>query len=134
MSIRAGVALVVLLGLIGFPLVMPDATYEQTVLLLAFLLAVQSISWNIISGFAGYVSLGHSVFLGIGAYTAGILATEWDVNPLVLAPLAGVVAVVVALLIGSVVLRAKGPAFVIITIALLLVFQMLAVNLHGLTN
>ncbi|MEV4312090.1 branched-chain amino acid ABC transporter ATP-binding protein/permease [Actinocrispum sp. NPDC049592] len=127
-------ALIILLGLIGFPLVLPDATYEQTVLLLAFLVAIQSISWNIISGFAGYVSLGHSVFLGIGAYTAAILAERWGVNPLVLAPVAGVVAVVVALLIGSVVLRAKGPAFVIITIALLLVFQMLAINLHGLTN
>jgi ABC-type branched-subunit amino acid transport system ATPase component/ABC-type branched-subunit amino acid transport system permease subunit len=129
-----GLALVVLLGLLAFPLVDPGASYEQTVLLLAFLVAIQAISWNIISGFAGYVSLGHSVFLGIGAYTAGILSTRWEVDPLVLAPLAGVVAVVVALSVGSVVLRAKGPAFVIITIALLLVFQLLTVNLPGLTN
>jgi branched-chain amino acid transport system permease protein len=129
-----GIAAVALLALIAYPLIVPDATYEQTVLLLAFLVAIQSISWNIISGFAGYVSLGHSVFLGIGAYTAGILSTNWEVNPLVLAPVSGVVAVVVALLVGSVVLRAKGPAFVIITIALLLLFQILAINLPGLTN
>jgi branched-chain amino acid transport system permease protein len=123
-----------LLALILYPLIDPAATYEQTVLLLAFLVAIQSISWNIISGFAGYVSLGHSVFLGIGAYTAGILSTQWEVNPLVIAPLSGLVAVAVALLVGSVVLRAKGPAFVIITIALLLLFQILTVNLPGLTN
>ncbi|MBP2330287.1 branched-chain amino acid transport system permease protein [Kibdelosporangium banguiense] len=129
-----GIAAVVCLALILVPLIDPAATYEQTVLLLAFLVAIQSISWNIISGFAGYISLGHSVFLGIGAYTAGILSTRWEVNPLVLAPLSGVVAVVVALLVGSVVLRVKGPAFVIITIALLLLFQILAVNLPGLTN
>jgi ABC-type branched-subunit amino acid transport system ATPase component/ABC-type branched-subunit amino acid transport system permease subunit len=124
----------VLLALVAFPLVDEDAVYPQTVLLLAFLLAIQSVSWNIISGFAGYVSLGHSVFLGIGAYTAGILSTRWGVNPLVLAPLAGVVAVLVAVLVGSVVLRAKGPAFVIITIALLLVFQLLTLNMPVLTN
>ncbi|HEV2783714.1 MAG TPA: branched-chain amino acid ABC transporter ATP-binding protein/permease, partial [Actinophytocola sp.] len=124
----------VFLALIAFPVVDPSATYEQTVLLLAFLLAIQAISWNIISGFAGYISLGHSVFLGIGAYTAGILSTRWEVNPLLLAPLGGVVAVAVAALVGSVVLRAKGPAFVIITIALLLIFQVLTVNLPGVTN
>jgi ABC-type branched-subunit amino acid transport system ATPase component/ABC-type branched-subunit amino acid transport system permease subunit len=129
-----GIAAVALLALILYPLIDPAATYEQTVLLFAFLVAIQSISWNIISGFAGYVSLGHSVFLGIGAYTAGILSTKWEVNPLVIAPVSGVVAVAVALLVGSVVLRAKGPAFVIITIALLLLLQILAVNLPGLTN
>jgi ABC-type branched-subunit amino acid transport system ATPase component/ABC-type branched-subunit amino acid transport system permease subunit len=132
--IPQGLAALALLALVLFPLVIPDATYEQTVLLLAFLVAIQSISWNIISGFAGYVSLGHTVFLGIGAYTAGILSEQWDVNPLALAPVAGVAAVVVALVVGSVVLRTKGPAFVIITIALLLVFQILAINTPGLTN
>jgi ABC-type branched-subunit amino acid transport system ATPase component/ABC-type branched-subunit amino acid transport system permease subunit len=132
--IAHGIAAVTLLALVLYPLIDPAATYEQTVLLFAFLVAIQSISWNIISGFAGYVSLGHSVFLGIGAYTAGILSTKWEVNPLVIAPVSGVVAVAVALLVGSVVLRAKGPAFVIITIALLLLLQILAVNLPGLTN
>ncbi|TCO49778.1 ABC transporter permease subunit [Actinocrispum wychmicini] len=134
MNVRTGLPLLVLGALVAFPVIDPAATYEQTVLLMAFLLAIQAVSWNIISGFAGYISLGHSVFLGIGAYTAGILAARWHVNPLVLAPLAGVVAVVVALLVGSVVLRAKGPAFVIITIALLLVFQVLTVNTPALTN
>lgn len=123
-----------LLVLVAVPLVAPDATYEHTVLLLAFLLAIQAVSWNIISGFAGYVSLGHTVFLGLGAYTAGILASRLDVHPLLLAPIGGVVAVLVAVGIGGVVLRAKGPAFVIITIALLFICQVLAVNLTSLTN
>ncbi|MGH3326974.1 MAG: branched-chain amino acid ABC transporter permease, partial [Streptomycetales bacterium] len=123
-----------LVALVGFPLVLPLATYAQTVLLLAFLLAIQAISWNIISGFAGYVSLGHSAFLGLGAYTAGVLSTVWGVNPLLLAPLGGVVAVVAAVVVGAVVLRAKGHAFVIITIALLLALQIAATNLTGLTH
>lgn len=129
-----GIAAAVLLALVAYPIVDPAAAYYQTVLLLAFLVAIQAISWNIISGFAGYISLGHSVFLGIGAYTAAILANRWGINPLWLAPVGGVVAVVVALVIGSVVLRAKGPAFVIITIALLVIFQILAVNVPSVTN
>jgi branched-chain amino acid transport system permease protein len=127
-------ALVVLAGLICYPLVLPGATYYQTVLLLAFLLAVQAMSWNIISGFTGYVSLGHSVFLGIGAYTAGILTARLGVNPLVLAPLGGVVAVVAAVAVGAVVLRVRGHAFVIITIALLLAMQLAVTNFASLTK
>ena len=77
-------------------------------LLLAFLMALMAVSWNIISGFAGYVSLGHSVFLGLGAYTGGLLAEKFQVNPLWFMPLGGLVSFVVAVLVGLVVLRARG--------------------------
>jgi ABC-type branched-subunit amino acid transport system ATPase component/ABC-type branched-subunit amino acid transport system permease subunit len=124
--------LAVLLAL--YPAVQPGQTYRHTVLLLAFLLAIQAVSWNIISGYAGYISLGHSVFLGIGAYTVGILAMHWHVNPLALAPLGGVVTTLTAVGVGAVVLRTRGHAFVIVTIAVLLAVQVLAVNLRWLTN
>ena len=120
--------------LIAFPIVFPYAIYEQGVLLLAFLLALMAVSWNIISGFAGYVSLGHSVFLGLGAYTGGLLAENYQVNPLWFMPVGGLVAFVTATLVGMVVLRARGHAFVIITIALLLAMQVLVNNFAALTN
>ncbi|HEY9525211.1 MAG TPA: branched-chain amino acid ABC transporter ATP-binding protein/permease [Thermopolyspora sp.] len=123
-----------LAGLLAYPIINPWQPYPQAVMLLGFLLAVQASSWNIVSGYAGYVSIGHSMFLGMGAYTAGILATRWGVNPLWVAPLGGVTAVVSAVLIGSVVLRTRGHAFVIITIAMLLAAQIIAVNFKGLTR
>lgn len=116
------------------PVIRPYDTYLHTVLLLALLLAVQAVSWNIISGYAGYVSLGHSAFLGLGSYTAGIVGVHTGLNPFLAAPLGGLVAVVAALLIGSVVLRARGHAFVIITIALLLAMQVIVTNWSALTN
>ena len=123
-----------LLALVLYPVINPWQPYPQGVLLLGFLLAIQASSWNIISGYAGYISLGHSMFLGLGSYTVAIAALRWGVNPLWLAPLGGVTAVVVALLIGGVVLRTRGSAFVIITIAMLLAAQILAVNFRGLTQ
>jgi ABC-type branched-subunit amino acid transport system ATPase component/ABC-type branched-subunit amino acid transport system permease subunit len=117
-----------------YPVILPFAVYEQGVLLLAFLLALMAVSWNIISGFAGYVSLGHSVFLGLGAYTGGLLAESYQVNPLWFMPLGGLVAFVAAALVGMVVLRARGHAFVIITIALLLSMQVLVTNFPAITN
>ena len=126
------VAIFVVLAL--YPVTSPHRAYEQGVLLLAFLLAIMAVSWNIISGFAGYVSLGHSVFLGIGSYTGALLAEKLGVNPLWFLPAGGVVAFVVALLVGMVVLRARGHAFVIITIALLLAAQVLFTNAKKLTH
>src|SRR3954454_10829561 len=126
--------LIFFLVLIGYPIVFPYAIYEQGVLLLAFLLALMAVSWNIISGYAGYVSLGHSVFLGLGAYTGGLLAENFQVNPLWFMPVGGLVAFVAATLVGLVVLRTRGHAFVIITIALLLAMQVLVTNFSSLTN
>lgn len=123
-----------LVALVAYPLIRPYDAYPQVVLLLAFLLATQAVGWNIISGYAGYISLGHSVFLGLGSYTAGIVGAQTGLNPFLLAPLGGLVAVAAAVLAGSVVLRTRGSAFVIITIALLLATQVIATNWDALTN
>jgi ABC-type branched-subunit amino acid transport system ATPase component/ABC-type branched-subunit amino acid transport system permease subunit len=128
------IAGVVLLGLLVYPVINPWQPYPQGVMLMMFLLAIQATSWNIISGYAGYISLGHSMFLGLGSYTAAIIALHTGVNPFWVAPLGGVTAVIVAVLAGAVVLRTRGHAFVIITIALLLSAQIVATNWDSLTN
>jgi branched-chain amino acid transport system permease protein len=130
---RGAVALVSL-ALLLYPVVRPYDIYPQTVMLLAFLLAIQAVSWNIISGYAGYISLGHSVFLGLGGYAAAIVATRTGINPLVLAPLGAVVVTVIAVLVGAIVLRRRSHAFVIITIALLLSTQAVFTNWKSLTG
>ncbi len=53
-------------ALLVYPVV-SDNLYYQNMIILSLLLAIMASSWNVISGFAGYVSLGQSVFLGIGA-------------------------------------------------------------------
>jgi ABC-type branched-subunit amino acid transport system ATPase component/ABC-type branched-subunit amino acid transport system permease subunit len=131
---RRGVVAVVAALLVLYPAVFPYDIYRQTVMLLAFLLAIQAVSWNIISGYAGYVSLGHSVFLGLGGYAAAIVATRAGINPLWLAPFGALVVVLVAMLVGLVVLRRRSHAFVIITIALLLTTQAVFTNWKSLTG
>lgn len=128
------VALLALAALIAFPLLQPDDIYRQNVLFQTFLLAVGAISWNIVSGFTGYVSLGQSAFLGIGAYTVAIISIRNGLDPFLVAPLGGLAAALVALVIGLIVMRTRGHAFVIITIALLLLFQTIGLNLGSLTG
>lgn len=123
---RVFVPLLLLLVLALFPVLLPDSTYEESVLIACFLLAIMASGWNLISGLAGYVSLGHSVYLGIGMYTGAILSKSWGIEPMYLMPLGGVVAAVVAIGVGAIVLRSRSHAFVIITIAVLWAVQLLA--------
>lgn len=127
-------ALVTLGALIAFPLMAPDDIYRQNILFQAFLLAVGAISWNIVSGFTGYVSLGQSAFLGIGAYTVAIISIRSGLSPFLVSPLGGVAAALVAFFVGLIVMRTRGHAFVIITIALLLLFQTIGLNAGSITG
>ena len=89
------VAVLCFLALVLFPVIWPYETYYQTVLFLTFIFGVQAVAEHH-RRLRRYVSLGHSAFLGIGSYTAAIIALHAGVNPLLVAPVGGVVAVVMA--------------------------------------
>lgn len=124
MSLRSSRTRTILLSLAAVMVlaavpVASDNIYTQNVLILTFLLAILGSGWNIIAGYTGYVSLGHSAFVGVGAYTAGILAERWGVSPFVVAPLGGIAAALVALVLSMATRRTRGAAFVIVTFAML---------------
>ena len=128
------VALAAGILLVAYPM-LSDDIYYQNMIILSLIFAVGASGLNIISGFAGYISLGQGAFLGLGGYTIGVLAGRYpDASPWLWVPLGGVVAAGVALILGFVSLRSRGPAFVIITVAFLFLVQVIAVNWVSLTN
>ena len=126
---RAGIALIALgaVFLALFP-VLSDDLFYQNMIILSLIFAIGASGLNIVSGYGGYVSLGQSAFLGIGAYTVGLLAVKVDVSPFVWVPLAGVVGGIFAAAVGVIAMRTRGHAFVIITIAFLFLMQIVATN------
>ena len=72
-------------------------------------------SWNIISGYAGYLFLGAAAFYGLGSYVVPL--TSNFVNWYLAIPLAGVLCFAVAFVIGIQFLRIRGPYFIIATYA-----------------
>lgn len=73
-------------------------------------------SWCVLSSLTGYVSLGHVVFYGLGAY---LVVLSWQKLPLWLSiPGAGLLAALFAALVGLPVMRVRGPYFVILTFGL----------------
>ncbi len=127
-----GAVLILLLFL--YPLVGSDSRYFESVLIVCMLYAIMASGWNIISGLAGYVSLGHSVYLYIGMYTGAILGKMWEVPPMYLMPVGGLVAAAIAVIVGFITLRTRSHSFVIITIAVLLLVMTIAQNWKSLTG
>ncbi|MEX0699284.1 MAG: branched-chain amino acid ABC transporter permease [Acidimicrobiia bacterium] len=85
-------------------------------------------SWNILGGYTGYISLGHNVFFGLGGYVAGLLLVFQGISPFASAVLGGLVAMLVGLVAGFITFRTRGPAFIISTIASLLMTSLLFDN------
>jgi len=81
--------------------------YELNVVMLACINMIAVLGVSVFTGFTGLFSLGHAAFVGIGAYTSGILTHHWNV-PFFFALLAGMTAAALAsLVIGIPTLRAK---------------------------
>ena len=91
--------------------------YYQSFLLQVFMMVALAQAWNLISGMTGYVSFGHTAFLGVGAYT-GALLLLWGF-PWWLAILKGAgVALLLAVPLGFLTLRLRGPYFAIAMLGL----------------
>lgn len=128
-----GVIAVAAVVIVLFPL--SPSMSAQNVVILSLVLAIGASGLNVITGFTGYLSLSQGAFIGIGAYVGAILAVRFpDVQPLLWAPLAGLVAATVAMLLGLVTYRSRGPAFVIITVAFLFLVQFVAIEWVPVTN
>ncbi|PYN42317.1 MAG: branched-chain amino acid ABC transporter permease [Candidatus Rokuibacteriota bacterium] len=84
----------------------------------AVIYAVLAMSLDIILGYTGLASLGHAAYLGLGAYSVGILATRHGAGFWVTLAVGILLATVVAAIFGLVALRATGVYFLMITLAL----------------
>ncbi len=124
-----GLALPILFAVVGLILPFAGSSYLLGVgfALCCSIALVQS--WTVLSAMTGYVSLGHAVFYGLGAY---VVALSWGALPMPVGlVLAGLVAGLFALLVGGPVLRVRGPYFVILTFGLAELVKYLVIILES---
>jgi branched-chain amino acid transport system permease protein len=116
-----------LLSALSVPLWTDDAFVLQLLFRVA-IFAVVGIAWNLIGGYGGQLSLGHSAYFGLGSYGFSLLGLALRV-PLGAALLLGAaVACLFALVIGSITFRLRGPYFVLSTIATAEIVRIVALN------
>jgi branched-chain amino acid transport system permease protein len=105
----------VLAGLAVVPVLVKDV-YTQNLIFLTLLYAGLSQAWNILGGYCGQISLGHSLYFGIGAYVSTMLYVRWGIPPTFGMFAGGAVGGVVALLVGWPCFRLSGHYYAIATV------------------
>lgn len=119
---------------------LPFAVGPQWILnMLVFTLMYAGLAsaWNLVGGYAGYPSLGHAAFFGIGAYAIAIVFENSVGNgygPFLLLPAIGIGAALLSIPIGWIAMRTRADVFAIVTITMLFIAQTLAFNLRGITD
>lgn len=139
-----------LLVLLAFALAFPQIFSNGEITSIAFftlLFAAMVTGWNILAGYSGYIALGHAAYFGIGGYALAVICDHWSISAtqsfgpipggytiFLLVPVAGLIAAVIAIPAGWVALRVRRHTFIIITIAMFFIAQLLAYNLHDFTK
>ena len=103
-------------------------SYFLQIIIYILMFAYFASAWNILGGFAGQFSLGHSIFIGIGAYTSTILYAQFGVSPWLGMLVGGVLAAIVGVIMGLPCFKLKSTYFTLTTIALSYIILLLVQN------
>ena len=99
------------------PLIVRDV-YLQNILVLTLMYAALSQSWNILGGYCGQISLGHAIYFGLGAYVSTLLFVKAGITPWAGMCVGGLLASLLALVLGYPCFGLKGHYFTIATIVI----------------
>jgi branched-chain amino acid transport system permease protein len=101
---------------------------------------IGALGLNILTGFAGQVSLGHAFFMAVGAYTAAVLGAQpgalWGLGlPMwIWLPMAGIVPALIGVFISPAAVRVRGLYLAIVTLGLVFIGEYLWINLDFVTG
>ncbi|MBC7702493.1 MAG: branched-chain amino acid ABC transporter permease [Rhodoferax sp.] len=132
-TFRARVLMWIVVAAVVAIIPLSATTYSNSQLSLVVSFAVAILGLNLVTGYAGQVSLGHSAFLGLGAYSAAIATAAGWPAPAAFA-MACLVSGAVGLLVGLPALRLGGHSLAMVTLALPVVAVPLAKRLTSLTG
>lgn len=108
--------LLCLLVLVILPFFVPSA-YIRHLIIVAVVYAIVASNWNFSLGYGGIFNFGHLAFFGLGAYGSAILAKTVGITPWLTIVIAGVIAMIAAVIVSVPVLRLKGIYVVLVTFA-----------------
>ena len=131
LPLGAGVALLAALWAYPFTQVNDSVILTMSTI---FMWVILSTSWNLISGFAGYVDFGHAVHFGVGGYVAGILMVKGGLDFTLTLPFVLLVCGAFAALIGFPLLRLRGVYFSIAMLGAFLAIREIALIATPLTG
>jgi len=127
-SVVFSACLIILCASVPWLANLADDTFWPNVFMRIMIWAIAAISLNLILGYGGMVSFGHAVYLGIGAYSVGILSYYDIYNGWLQLLVALLACAVIGLIFGAISLRTRGVYFIMITMALAQMLYFLAIS------
>jgi branched-chain amino acid transport system permease protein len=105
-----------------------NSKFIQGLIIEVFILALYALSYDLIFGFTGLLSFGHSMFYAVGAYLTGILLKSFGMSLWETLGWVFVASIAQALLFGIVLPRVKGITFALVTLGMSSVFHILIMS------
>ncbi len=124
-------------ALLAITLVLPllvTGTYYRHLMVMAAISVIMASGLNLIVGFMGELSLGHSAYFGIGAYASTLVVLKLGMPVWIGFAMAVVIGGIFGFLIGYPSLRLRGPYFAISTLGFVMIIQLVVINWETLTN
>jgi branched-chain amino acid transport system permease protein len=115
-SLKIAALVVLAIVLLALPQVV-KSSFATDIFIRILLFSFIGVAWNLMGGYAKQLSLGHSAYFGLGAYTSTIMQIDFGISPWIGMVAGGVVAAIASLPIGWLCFRLRGPYFTIATIA-----------------
>lgn len=131
---KKSIAYIVLIAVIAVYPLINDDRYVLHLMTSMMINIISYLGLNLLIGLSGQVSLGHSAFFGIGAYTAGLLCTKLGVPAWITIPAGMILSILTGALLGLPAARLKGPYLTMTTLAFTQLFSLLMTNLTEITN
>ena len=115
--------------------VIPFSIYVKHIIIQTVFYAFMATAWNMMCGYTGRLSLGHSAYIAVGAYTSLILYRNHNLTPWVGMLLGGILAMALMFLIAFPCFRfgLKGPYFTLSSIAVMEIVRYLLTSMRSLT-
>lgn len=104
----------------------------QLTLVMIYTIAIAGL--NVLVGYTGLISVGHSAFLGIGAYVTGVMVVQLELDPISTFPVAMLLGLAVGMIVGLPALRIKGLYLATVTLALGIAFPEIVGQFEELTG
>ncbi len=111
-----------------------DNSYFLHILISIGLYIILALSLNLVTGFAGQLSLGHVAFYGVGAYTSALLMLNFNLNFWLATIASAIVAALFGFLLGLPTLRLRGDYLAIVTLGFAEIIRLILVNWDSLTR
>lgn len=125
-------ALAVVVVVASLPYVV--ASYQLNQITGALIIGAAAVGLNLLSGYGGQISLGHAAFFGIGAYTTGILTSEYGMSVPITFVIGAALCFIVGVLVGIPALRLKGMYLALVTLAVGIIFPSLIRRFESITG